>query len=88
MDLITIDIAGNPYRIRTDDDPEYVQKLANLVTVKILEVKRDTGAAAIDCAVMAALDFADRYLKETQKKKAAPRKKDALPTAGEPFSLI
>jgi cell division protein ZapA (FtsZ GTPase activity inhibitor) len=75
MNSVSIDIAGISYKIRTDDEPDYVRGLASLVTAKILEIKRDTGASAVDCAQMAALDFADRWMKETQKKKPAPRKK-------------
>lgn len=75
MDIVSVDIAGYSYRIKTDDDPEYIRKLANLVSVKILEVKRDTGASSVDCATMAALDFADRYLKEVQKRKQSSKKK-------------
>ena len=88
MNTVSIEIAGTTYRIKTDDDAEYVEKLANLVTVKILEVKRDTGASSVDCATMAALDFADRYMKEIQKKKPAPRKKSALLEKEDPLALI
>ncbi len=88
MYSVLIDIAGSTYQLKTDEDPEYVQNLANLVTVKILEIKRDTGASAVDCATMAALDFADRLTKEQQKKKPASRKR-ALPDLGEePATLL
>lgn len=84
---ITVEIAGNSYQIRTDEDAEYVRELANLVTVKILEIKRDSGASAVDCATMAALDFADCFLKEQQKKKA-PRRKAQAETPADPPALI
>lgn len=71
---VSVDIAGYTYQIRTDEEPEYVRELANMVTVKILEIKRDSGASVIDCAIMAALDFADCFLKEQQKKKPARKK--------------
>ncbi len=74
---VTVDIAGYSYQVRTDEDPEYVKQLANMVTVKILEIKRDSGASAVDCATMAALDFADCFLKEQQKKK--PSRKKSVP---------
>lgn len=72
---VNIDIAGRNYAINTDEDAEYLQKLANLVTVKVLEVKRDTGASELDCTSIAALHFADCFLKEQQKRKPVPRKK-------------
>lgn len=87
MNNVTVDIAGNSYTLRTDEDPEYLKQLANLVTVKILEIKRDTNASAIDCATMAALDIADRYYKEQLKKKTSSRKKAAAEEQ-EPATLI
>ncbi len=69
-----VEIAGRNYQIKTDEDPEYVRELADLVTVKMLEIKRDSGASSLDCATMAALDIADRYYKELQKKKPSKKK--------------
>jgi len=87
MNNVTVDIAGNSYTLRTDEDPEYLKQLANFVTVKILEIKRDTNASSLDCATMAALDIADRYHKEQQKKKSSSRKKAATEEQ-EPPTLI
>lgn len=87
MKDVTIEIAGHEYTLRTDEDPEYVKQLADMVTVKILEIKRDTSVSALDCATMAALDFADRYTKETLKKKSAAKKQAAQP-AQEPTTLF
>ncbi|MDR1131891.1 MAG: cell division protein ZapA [Oscillospiraceae bacterium] len=86
MKDISVDIAGREYQLKTDEDPEYVRELANFVTVKILEIKRDSGASALDCATMAALDMADRYLKALQKKNKAGKKKPAEPP--EPVTLL
>lgn len=88
MKEVTIDIAGREYTLKTDEDPEYVRELASLVTVKILEIKRDSGASAVDCATMAALDMADRYLKETQKKKSTAKKKTSEQAEMEPATLL
>jgi len=85
---VSIEIAGLEYQIKTDEDPEYLRELANFVTVKVLEIKRDTGASALDCATMAALDIADRYFKELQKKKQASKKKNEEQTLPEPVTLI
>lgn len=84
---VTVEIAGCTYQLRTDEDPEYVHMLANFVTAKVLEIKRDTGASALDCATMAALDIADRYHKELQKKRPG-RKKTAESAGEEPASLF
>lgn len=87
MKDISVDIAGREYQLKTDEDPDYVRELANFVTVKILEIKRDSGASALDCATMAALDMADRYLKELQKKNKAAKKKSSQNEA-EPTTLL
>ena len=83
-----IDIAGREYQLKTDEDPEYIQHLANIVTAKIFEIKRDSGASALDCATMAALDFADRYCKEMLKKKPAAKKAQSGQSVSEPPALI
>jgi len=88
MKNVNIEIAGREYQLKTDEDPEYIQQLANIVTVKVLEIKRDTGASALDCATMAALDFADRYCKEVLKKKPTTKKQTSVQTASEPTTLI
>ena len=88
MKNVNIEIAGREYQLKTDEDPEYIQQLANIVTVKVLEIKRDTGASALDCATMAALDFADRYCKEVLKKKPTTRKPTSAQTTSEPTTLI
>ena len=87
MKDVTVDIAGREYTLKTDEDPDYVRELASLVTVKILEIKRDSGASAVDCATMAAMDLGDRYLKE-QKKKQVSKKKTPEQTDTEPTTLL
>lgn len=71
---IQVEIGGITFHLKTDEEEEYVRQLADVVTAKIYEVKRDSGASALECATMAALDFADRYLKETRKKKPSKKK--------------
>ena len=86
--LVKVEIAGCTYHLRTDEDPEYIQMLANFVTAKVFEIKRDTGASALDCTALAALDIADLYHKELTKKKPG-RKKAAEPqSAEEPKSMF
>lgn len=88
MKAITVEIAGREYTLKTDEDPAYVKELASFVTAKILEIKRDSGASALDCATMTALDLADRYMKEMQKKKQAAKKKTAGQKEAEPPTLL
>lgn len=88
MKDVTIEIAGHEYTLRTDEDPEYVKQLAEMVTVKMLEIKRDTSVSALDCAAMTALDFADRYMKEMQKKKSSKKADKAAAPSQEPTTLF
>lgn len=88
MKNVTVEIAGQEYQLKTDEDPEYVRELASFVTVKVLEIKRDTGASALDCATMAALDIADRYHKEIMKKKPSSKKKAENQDTPESATLI
>lgn len=55
---VTVEIAGRVYTIKTDQNPKHVANLADAVTSKILEIKRDSGASQLDCATVAALIFA------------------------------
>ena len=85
---VSVEIAGRDYQLKTDEDAEYVRELENFVTVKFLEIKRDSGASALDCATMAALDMADRYLKELHKKEKAAKKKTSAAAESEPTTLL
>lgn len=87
MNSVYVEIAGREYTIKTDEDPEYIRGLANSVSLKILEIKRDSGAAALDCVTMAAMDFADRLYKEQNKKPAAKKRAVSAP-APEPTTLL
>ena len=87
MSNVYVEIGGREYTIKTDEDPNYIRELANQVSLKILEIKRDSGASALDCVTMAAMDFADHLYKE-QNKKPAPKKKAAPAPAPEPTTLL
>jgi Cell division protein ZapA. len=88
MKDVTVEIAGRDYTLKTDEDPDYVRELANFITVKILEIKRDSGASALDCATMTALDMADHYFKELQKRKQTAKKKTGAQSESEPTTLL
>jgi len=60
---VVVSIAGRNYHLRTDEEADYVQDLADFVTARILGVKRDTGASPLDCATFAAFQLADELLK-------------------------
>ena len=64
-------IDGRSYRLTTDDDNDFMQHLADLVSIKILEFKGEHGASPLDSATMAALSFAIE-LNRTKANKKAP----------------
>lgn len=57
--IIEAHIAGRRYLLNTDENLAYVNDLADEVTARIFDIKRDTGASPLTCATMAALMFAD-----------------------------
>ena len=63
---IALKICGNTYTILTEDDPDYVEELGELIDKEM----RSTGQEApslsqTQCAVLVALDQADAAKKET-----------------------
>lgn len=64
MQTVTVDIYGEQYPVKTDDEPEYVQKVAQYVDKKMKEIA-DTGKVVTTSkiAILAALNIADELLK-------------------------
>lgn len=57
---IQVEIFGQTYRLRAEEDPEYVEKLAAYVDEKMREMSRQTSAVdTLKVAVLAALNIAD-----------------------------
>ena len=57
---ISVEIFGEKYPLKTDDDPAYIQKLAGMVDKKMREVSQRTRTfAGNKIGVMAALELAD-----------------------------
>jgi cell division protein ZapA (FtsZ GTPase activity inhibitor) len=71
--ILETEIAGRKYLLNTDEEASYIDQISAAVTSKIFEIKNSGGVSPLDCAVMAALSFADELYKERAKrKKAAP----------------
>lgn len=60
---VDVQIAGRDYHLSTDENTEYVNKLAEYVTARIFQIKRETGASPLDCATLAAFMLADELNK-------------------------
>jgi len=61
--VVTVEIAGHRYPIRSDLDPEYVAALAAYVDERMRAAARDTSADVVRIAVLAALNIADEYFR-------------------------
>lgn len=74
MQTVTVEIYGEPYAIKTDDDPSYVREVASLVNTKMQEITA-TGKVVTTSkiAILAALNIAD----ELMKTRIAQRESDA-----------
>ncbi|MBR0284776.1 MAG: cell division protein ZapA [Selenomonadaceae bacterium] len=57
-----IDIFGDTYKLRTDNDPEYIKKLAKMVDDHMQGIARKTRTfTGSRIGVLAALELADEY---------------------------
>jgi cell division protein ZapA len=73
--VVTVEIHGQPYPIRSGLDPDYVAALAAYVDGKILAASRESPAGdTLKLAVLAALNIADEYFRardEQQRRQAS-----------------
>ncbi len=61
---VTVEVAGQSLTIRSEDNAEYVRRLAERVDAKIREVsKGQQGVTTLTLALTAALSIADEYEK-------------------------
>ena len=65
--VVDIEILGQPYKVRSNLDANYVAELAAYVDQKMQTASEQTaGADSLRIAVLAALNIADDYLKLKQ----------------------
>lgn len=63
--VVTVEIHGQQYPIRSGLDPKYVAELAAYVDEKMRLASRETSAGdTLKLAVLAALNIADEYFRE------------------------
>lgn len=80
--VVTVEIMGQRYPIRSALDLEYISDLASYVDEKIQSVtERSTGGDTVRVAVLAALNIADEYFRIRDAD--ASLSDDALRRAGE-----
>jgi cell division protein ZapA len=68
--LVQVEIFGQTYRLRADEDAEYVETLASYVDERMRDVSRQTNAVdTLKVAILTALNIADdhhRYMRENR----------------------
>ena len=58
--LVQVEIFGQTYRLRSEDDPDYVESLAAVVDRQMRDIARETNAVdSLKVAILAALNIAD-----------------------------
>lgn len=80
---VSIELLGHEYRIRTEADPDGVERLARLVDDTMARIRQQTGTVdSLDLAVMAALNLANDVLA------AQARERDAQRNARVPEAIV
>lgn len=63
---VALKICGNSYTILTEDDPEYVEELGELINSEMRQISQESPTLSMtQCAVLVALDRADACKKAT-----------------------
>jgi cell division protein ZapA len=76
--LVPVSIYGQTYSLRADDDPGYVEKLAEYVDSRVREVAERTRTAdTTKLFVLAALNIADDLHQVKRGSRRGPRDADA-----------
>lgn len=63
---ITVVVADRTYILTTQDNAEYVQKVAAYVDEQVKKLADASHASTLDAGLMAALNIADSYFKEQE----------------------
>lgn len=66
---VEVNILGHDYTVKTDAETEYIQEIASYVDKKMSEIIRNTKTVStLNVAILAALNIADEFFKEVQKR--------------------
>jgi cell division protein ZapA len=67
--FVEVNILGHDYTVKTDAETEYIQEIASYVDKKMSEIVRNTKTVStLNVAILAALNIADEFFKEMQKR--------------------
>ena len=71
---LTVQIAGAPFKVRSDADETYIRTLASYVNDKMKEVRQSTRSVSThELAMLAAMNIADDLFQERQKRQRLRR---------------
>lgn len=68
---VEIKVFGQTYTVKTDEEEEYIQRVAQYVNEKMEEVlKKTRSVSTLNVAILTALNIADDLLREREKREA------------------
>ena len=71
---VEIKVFGQTYTVKTDEEEDYIRKVAQYVNEKMEEVLRKTrSVSTLNVAILTALNIADDLLRERDKREALVR---------------
>ncbi len=69
--LVEIKVFGQIYTVKTDEEEDYIQKVAQYVNEKMAEVTKNTkSVSSLNVAILTALNLADDLVREKGKRLA------------------
>jgi len=75
---VSVELLGQKFTLKSDDEEEYLRDLAKFVNRKLNEIKKATGRVDTgQIALLAALDIADDLFRERERTKDVKRDVDA-----------
>jgi cell division protein ZapA len=76
--LVEIKVFGQNYTVKSDAEEDYIQAIAQYVNEKMEEVlKKTRSVSTLNVAILTALNIADDFLKEREKRMAFVREVEA-----------
>ena len=63
---VIVTINGSEYTVIGEEDEQYIQKTAEFVDEKVVDLKKRTPLSEVACTSLAAMNIADMYFKTQQ----------------------
>jgi cell division protein ZapA len=76
---LAVRIRGQEFRIRSDESPEFLQQVADLVDVTMRRIEERTGAIdTLDVAMLTALNLAREVVEARRSRTSLPRLRELI----------